>query len=88
MIDVPRSSVPGADIQPASTWLPTKGPGGLSASMVCPNGHDGSIRAHEIAADGTVTPSVVCHGVKQGPGYVKEDCDFHDHVRLVGWEPG
>lgn len=38
----------------------------------------GDLDEHQIAEDGTVTPSVVCP---------HEPCDFHDHVRLEGWEP-
>jgi hypothetical protein len=34
-----------------------------------------SLSLHRIAADGTVSPSLVC------PYY----CGFHDYVRLVGW---
>jgi hypothetical protein len=32
---------------------------------------------HDIAKDGTVTPSVVCPN---------GNCAFHDYVRLDGWE--
>ena len=42
-------------------------------------GHEGLLTDHDIAADGTVTPSVVC---------TEEDCGFHDWVKLVGWERG
>jgi hypothetical protein len=52
--------------------------------MRCPNGHDGTLRhvknntGHEIAADGTVHPSIVCP---------YEGCDFHEWGRLLGWDP-
>lgn len=46
----------------------------VSASFVCPVCE---LRAyltdHEIAEDGTVTPSVLC------------DCGFHDYLKLIGW---
>lgn len=49
--------------------------------LQCPKGHRATIsrgeHGHQIADDGTVTPSVVCPGV---------GCDFHEHVKLDGWE--
>ena len=44
---------------------------------MCPKGHYGYLGDHEIAADGTVAPSVVCPA---------EGCGFHDTVRLLGWD--
>ena len=44
--------------------------------MQCPDGHPGALSDHQIAADGTVTPSVVCP---------EETCEFHQMIRLVGW---
>ena len=87
MIDVPRSTTPAAERQPPLTWRPVQMPTGRSASFVCSNGHDGTLLDHEIAADGTVTPSVVCDGIPAWPtrGIAAEGCDFHDHLRLVGW---
>lgn len=75
MIEAPRYEEPaGPWWRPV--WLSiTKG--AWSASFMCPNRHYGSLMDHEIAADGTVSPSVVCP---------TEGCDFHEHVRLVGWE--
>lgn len=37
-------------------------------------------RGHDIAADGTVTPSIVCPGHRQG-------CTWHVWGRLDGWTP-
>ena len=43
----------------------------------CPTGHIGSLREHhQIAADGTVSPSVVCP---------HEGCTFHEFVKLENW---
>jgi hypothetical protein len=42
----------------------------------CPNGHIGSLDDHEIADDGTVSPSVVCPHV---------GCGFHDNIKLADW---
>lgn len=42
----------------------------------CANGHYGTLGNHDIAADGTVTPSVVCP---------EQGCVFHDTVKLEGW---
>jgi hypothetical protein len=51
---------------------------GLSATFACPKCHMvGSLSDHEIAPDGTVTPSVVCPN---------EACDFHEYIQLEGWE--
>lgn len=44
--------------------------------LTCPNGHYALLDDHEIAGDGSVTPSVLC------PWH----CGFHDTVRLMGWE--
>lgn len=51
----------------------------LSASIHCPHCDFKYYLDHEIASDGTVTPSVQC----PTPG-----CAFHDHVRLEGWPHG
>lgn len=48
-----------------------------SASVACPDcGRTASLSGHDIADDGTVTPSVVCP---------YEGCSFHDYVKLEGW---
>ncbi len=55
-----------------------------SATFECPKcGQLGSLLGHTIAADGTVSPSVVHSYPVDGV----EACGFHDHVRLLGW-PG
>lgn len=48
-------------------------------AFTCPNGHTGSLASHDIAADGTVTPSVVCP---------HDGCPFHAWIRLAGWSAG
>lgn len=58
------------------SWRPLKTPDGPSATLTCSKGHYGTLLDHEIAADGTVTPSVVC---------TEGGCDFHAYVRLEGW---
>ncbi len=47
-----------------------------TARAVCPNGHVALLTDHEIADDGTVTPSVVCD---QGV------CDWHEDIQLMDW---
>lgn len=48
----------------------------ISASFTCPNcGELGSLSAHHIAPDGTVTPSLIC----------PYECGFHEHIKLEGW---
>jgi hypothetical protein len=41
----------------------------------CTNGHIGTL-GHNIAVDGTVSPSVVCQ---------HEGCNFHEFIKLDGW---
>ena len=38
----------------------------------------GYLTEHEISADGTVTPSVVCNSGK--------NCSFHEFIKLENWE--
>ncbi len=60
------------------TWaLLHIGGGGKSATFSCPKGHWGTLEDHTIAADGTVSPSVLC----------MRDCDFHEYIVLDGWVP-
>lgn len=49
----------------------------FKASMTCSSGHTLTLRNHSVAADGMVTPSVVC---------LVEDCDFHEWVKLDKWQ--
>jgi hypothetical protein len=56
------------------TWRPVRG--GVSARLTCPRcGLDAELD-HQIAADGTVTPSVECP---------TEGCGWHEHVKLKDW---
>ena len=77
MITAKRSATPIHSKQPPLTWLPLMTEYGKSASFVCSNGHYGVLFDHEIAADGIVTPSVVCSA---------EGCSFHEMVKLERWE--
>lgn len=48
-----------------------------TAALSCPNcGQAASLIDHDIASDGTVSPSVVCP---------MAECGFHDMVQLIGW---
>jgi predicted RNA-binding Zn-ribbon protein involved in translation (DUF1610 family) len=60
------------------TWKGLKlANGGRSASFTCPKcGQTAVLIDHEINADGTVRPSVVCP---------TENCDFHEWIVLGGW---
>lgn len=75
MIDVARTDAPAFE-EPPLSWKPIIAQGRRSAIFTCPNGHTGSLHEWEIAGDGTVTPSVDCS---------PNGCDFHDHIRLLGW---
>lgn len=61
------------------TWKGGNSPYGRTALFCCSNGHIGSLSNHEIAEDGTVTPSVVCP---------HEGCNFHEFIKLEGWQDG
>lgn len=70
-----------ADRPPALHWTPCHPTtrARFKASMACSSGHVLTLRAHRIAPDGRVAPSVVCpmHG-----------CAFHAYVRLEDWSFG
>ena len=46
--------------------------------LACPNGHLATVRSHTIAADGTVSPSLLCF---------MEECGWHVFGRLEDWSP-
>jgi hypothetical protein len=50
------------------------------ALVTCDQGHECRVseRVHQIASDGTLSPSYVCGGT---------NCVFHEFVRLEGWSP-
>ena len=48
-----------------------------TARVTCPECKHEAILDHEIAADGTVTPSLDCP---------TDGCGFHEHVVLAGWQ--
>lgn len=70
MTCIPRQ-VRAPEVPPAPAWWPF----GAGVMLRCPSGHVGRLD-HEIATDGTVSPSVMC----MNPG-----CDFHDYVTLDEW---
>lgn len=49
----------------------------VTARVICPGCSMVSALTHDIAEDGTVTPSVVCPF---------KGCGFHDNVKLEGWQ--
>lgn len=61
------------------SWWGGESPGNKrTALMRCPNGHIASLLDHVIDKDGFVNPSVNCP---------EGSCSFHNHVRLIGWDP-
>ncbi len=64
---------------PEGVYRRGRSDGRLTATVKCPDcGRWTSIANHDIAADGTVSPSIVCpHG----------GCKFHAYVQLGGWRP-
>jgi uncharacterized Zn finger protein len=66
MIEIPKGSGRG-------TWRSVRA--GSSVRLTCPAcGFDAELD-HEIARDGTVTPSVEC----------PNSCGFHEHIKLKDW---
>ncbi len=68
---------------PPGTWRPRTRDGVRAANFACPRcgrraglGHGSN---HDIAADGSVSPSVVCDS---------DGCGFHEFIKLDGWEAG
>lgn len=59
------------------TWSGARVEDRRTATIMCPEGHIGSISNHTIDDQGVVNPSVVCPW---------EGCDFHDFIQLEGWE--
>lgn len=51
----------------------------FKAEVTCSQGHGIVLRDHSVEEDGQVIPSIVC----KHPG-----CDFHEIVRLEGWDAG
>ena len=76
MLDIPRRTDVHGQRPPWWRSLNREDGLGATAGMVCPHGHYGTLHDHEIAADGTVTPSVQC---------AVANCDFHEMIRLVDW---
>lgn len=63
------------ELSEKGTWRPSSG----KAISSCPGcGYLGGLHKHDIAPDGTVTPSMVCPWAP---------CTFHDMGRLEGWRP-
>lgn len=76
-MNVPRDT--SAESFPApGTWRPVTIGGESSAFFRCPKcpTYGSLFGTHDIADDGTVTPSVVC-----------PNCDFHESIKLEGWQP-
>lgn len=63
---------------PGGGWHHVMLDGKPVAVAYCPKcGKKGYLNGHEIADDGKVTPSLICPHTP---------CDFHDFVRLLGYE--
>ena len=73
MIEVPRVDQATLSL----SWTAWKTGTKVHALLRCPKGHLATLDDHEIAADGTVSPSVVCP---------MEGCGFHETLKLLDWE--
>jgi len=79
LIDIPRFE--GASDPPPLSWKACH-PSTVhrfKAQLTCPKGHGLVLKGHSIDARGRVYPSVVC---------MTDSCEFHEFVRLVGWDFG
>jgi hypothetical protein len=66
-------------IIPSDKWSKVVINGKVEVRLTCPLCGLQSLLDHEIAADGTVTPSVVCPG--------GTSCTWHEVIKLEGWKP-
>jgi hypothetical protein len=74
-LDERDDEAPGPWYRPCVGWPDGK----KRATLRMPCGHHGTVgEGHEVLADGTITPSVVCPW---------KPCAFHEHVKLEGWTP-
>ena len=78
MIEIPRGPDDDGWHKSPLTWRLVKmSDGSYSATVGCVNGHS-SLLDHDIASNGVVTPSLDCP---------EDNCDWHEMVRLLEWEP-
>lgn len=86
LVVIPRAP-DGVDYGGPLGWSPVNDRSGvIKASVCCPNGHLMALK-HNVAADGTVSPSIVCTGWAGGKPGEREPCDWHVFARLEGWTP-
>lgn len=77
--EVGVADILGLAVAPKGGWHHTILDGKPIAVAYCPKClKEGYLDGHEISEDGTVKPSLIC---PHAP------CDFHDVVKLDGWEP-
>lgn len=77
MIVAPKANA-WSDLAPGMWYRTAMKDGTRTAWFRCANGHYGALTDHEVARDGTVSPSVECP---------EKECTFHETVRLEDWEP-
>lgn len=78
MITIPRHDGEPFDTNSGPWWTLWDG----RVVVCCGNGHHADITDKwKIADDGSVTPSILCHGNARG------SCGWHEFVRLEGWSP-
>ena len=78
MINISKAKIDDVWLSEPGAWRRSVCEGGkISATVSCPDcGRSCSLSSHEIAQDGTVTPSLVCP---------LDDCDFHKFAKLEDW---
>jgi len=70
-------------IIPSDKWQRVIINGKLEVWLTCPLCGLQSLLDHDIAADGSITPSVVCPGVTSSG----TSCTWHEVIKLEGWKP-
>ena len=78
MLIFKRDTSESVEDQLTETWRLSRDlDGALYPTIRDTNGDWFAIQTHSIAADGTVSPSVVC---------TYDGCDFHEFITLEGWD--
>lgn len=78
MIEIPKAAASNTWLDDGPYWRGALLDGERSAMVSCDSGHVAFLGDHAIAADGTVTPSLVCP---------EKGCTWHVFGRLAGWTP-
>ena len=74
-----RIDIHEGDLNEGRRWQRVKRDQTTVVYVTCPDcGARGTLCEHSIRSDGVVDPSLACPHA---------GCNFHEHVKLVGWTP-